>query len=453
MVSSAQPEPEAQLRQKLFVEWGYTPEQSFFLAFSGGADSTAMMLAAHALGLQLRLLHVNHHWHADSSKWAAYAQEQAERHGYSCQVLDLVADQDGEGPEDRARRGRYALLAAQLGKGDCLLTAQHRDDQAETLFLQLLRGAGIAGLAAMPERRRLGAGILARPFLGLSRLQLRQYLQERGAHWLEDPANDDLRYARVRLRRRIWPLLEDLGWPQAAECIARSAANIADQLAVEDAWYASLTQPPQPQGAVVAHKLSVREITQLAPALQRVFLRHWLRDRDLPVPDQAMLERLRQLCGAQQGGKSIEFLGVHAWRQGEQLQLWPQLPAYSITEQDWQPGYLEGQGEGFRWCWGKGRVPPPGMGGDAVAIGGEELKNSRLSWSLRAPGMGYRNPAGQHRPIKKLLLELGVPPFLRSHIPILFSAAEEILWIPGFYQRSPQQETSTELLWVVLVSD
>lgn len=88
-----------------------------------------------------------------------------------------------------------------------------------------------------------------------------------------------------------------------------------------------------------------------------------------------------------------------------------------------------------------------------MAIGGEELKNSRLSWSLRAPGMGYRNPAGQHRPIKKLLLELGVPPFLRSHIPILFSAAEEILWIPGFYQRSPPQETSTELLWVVLASD
>ncbi|MEY2340652.1 tRNA lysidine(34) synthetase TilS [Acidithiobacillus sp. IBUN Pt1247-S3] len=451
MVSWALPEPEACLRQRLFSDWKRSPEQTFFLACSGGADSTALLHAAYTLGLRVQVLHVNHHWHPDSERWAEQVVALATGYGYPCRILDLPAEQSGEGPEDRARRGRYALFAAEMRDGDWLLSAQHQDDQAETLILQLLRGAGIDGLAAMQERRPLGAGILARPFLGLAREQLREYLRQRGIVWLEDPANADMRYARTRVRQHIWPLLHELGWPQASASIARSAGNVADQLAVEDAWYAQQLRQIWPEGRV-GSRLSVGYLQALHPPLQRVFLRRWLRVLGIDVPDRYHLERLRQLCASEQGGKRLEMPGLYAWRQGDQLQVWGELPNTVISSQDWQPHPPGGHGDGFLWRWGRADQRPEGLDESAVIAGGGELQGQTLCWSWRQPGARYRTPTGQHRPLKKLLLEAGVPPFLRDTVPILWTEAEEILWIPGFYQRN-MVSRGDEVLWLAVANN
>ncbi|MBU2757131.1 tRNA lysidine(34) synthetase TilS [Igneacidithiobacillus copahuensis] len=449
MVSLALPEPEEKLRQKLFSDWQLSPEQPFFLACSGGVDSTALLHAAHALALRVEVLHVNHHWHPDSARWAEHVATLAAGYGYPCRLLDLPAEQKGEGPEDRARRGRYALFAGQLQEGDWILSAQHRDDQAETLVLQLLRGAGSDGLAAMPERRRLGAGTLGRPFLELTRAALRQYLRQQGIRWLEDPANSDLRYARARLRQRIWPLFHELGWPQASASIARSAANIADQLAVEDAWYAQQAMRCWLGGAV-GRVLSVDFVKEWAPALQRVFLRRWLRDLGANVPDRQSLERLRQLFGPSQGGRRVELADLRAWRQGQRVQLWQNGPRHTIPAQEWRPHAPCGRGAGFRWCWGQATGPAPGLSEGAVIVGGTELQGRTLRWSKRRAGARYRNVSGHQRPLKKFLLELGIPPFLRDDVPILWTDTEEILWIPDFYLRKPALPEK-EVLWVDLI--
>ncbi|WP_308388587.1 tRNA lysidine(34) synthetase TilS [Acidithiobacillus sp. AMEEHan] len=445
----ALPEPEKELRQKLFFDWQLSPEQRFFLACSGGADSTALLHAAHALALRVEVLHVNHNWHPDSARWAEHVATLAAGYGYPCRILDLPAKQGGEGPEDRARRGRYLLFADQMRAGDWLLSAQHQDDQAETMLLQLLRGAGVDGLAAMPERRRLGAGTLARPFLELTRASLRQYLRQRGIRWLEDPANNELRYARARLRERIWPLLHELGWPQASRVITRSAANIADQLAVEDAWYAQQAMLCWPDGEI-ARVLSVDFLEQWAPALQRVFLRRWLRDLGMDAPDRQSLERLRQLFAPSQGGRRVELPNLHAWRQGQKVQIWQHFPSHEIPAQEWKPLAPCGQGDGFRWCWEQPVRAAQGLREGAVIIGGAELQGRTLRWTKRQAGAHYRNSAGHRRPLKKFLLEVGVPPFLRDDVSILYSDTDEILWIPGFYLRKSALH-GTEVLWVDLI--
>jgi len=447
MVSLAPPEPEAWLRHKVWTDWSLPPEKRLFLAFSGGGDSTALLAAGQAIGLQLHLLHVNHHWHPDSDRWAAHAEQQAARYGYPCTVLDLPADLEGEGPEDRARQGRYALLAAQLRVGDWLLSAQHRDDQAETLLLQLLRGAGIDGLAAMPERRALGHGTLARPFLTLSRAQLQHYLRQRGLAWIEDPANADLRYARARVRQHIFPLLADLGWPKASDCLARSATNLADQRAVEDAWYLAQKQEIWATSKSPPQWLPVRAVQALSPPLQRVLLRRWLRDLAVPIPDQHTLQRLLRLCGPQQGGKRLQWQDVFFWRQGERLWFWRELPDFCLDERPWLPELPSGERCGFRWAWGKER--PVELAETAVAVGTKtQLAASRLYWRRREEGSLYCNRSGQKRPVKKLWLELAVPPFLRDRIPILWTEAGEILCIPGFYPPALTAASAEEWLWV-----
>jgi hypothetical protein len=164
------------------------------------------------------------------------------------------------------------------------LLAQHQDDQVETLLLQLLRGAGVAGLAASPER----AGQLLRPLLPVTRVQLQAWLRRRALKWSEDPSNADDRYARNFLRLKIMPLLRER-WPALSVTLSRSAALAAEaQLLLAASADAVLLD------AVDGAALRVTVLRRLAPAERRNALRRWLQLRGLPMPDQ---RRLQELAG------------------------------------------------------------------------------------------------------------------------------------------------------------
>ncbi|MBN6742516.1 tRNA lysidine(34) synthetase TilS, partial [Acidithiobacillus sp. MC6.1] len=338
----------------------------------------------------------------------------------------------GEGPEDQARRARYALMAAQLGQGDWLLTAQHLEDQAETLLLQLLRGAGVAGLAAMPWQRPLGAGLLIRPLLDVPQQVLRDYLEQWHLPFLNDPANADMRYDRVRVRNILLPQLRDMGWPHAAPNIARAADNLADMREIAADWFTLRWQQYRADyPELSAEQLALEYLQSLSAAAQRVFLRGWLQQRQIPVPSRERLEALRDAVMQRRGGARIQWEGGQAWLQGGLLRAWPQ--PRMMAEKEWEEGpWCAAQGDPLPipgWQYALRDTPPEGFH-HALA---ERFAETVVYWRRRREGELTLTGQGQHRPLKKLLLEAGVPPDRRAGVPLLWDEAGHLLLILGYY--------------------
>jgi tRNA(Ile)-lysidine synthase len=214
------------------------PPQRLWVAYSGGLDSTVLLhrLAACATP-GLRAAHIHHGLQPAADGWVRHCRSICRQLGVPLTVRRVrVADDDPRGPEAAARTARYAALRALLREGDVLATAHHQDDQAETLLLRLLRGSGVAGMAAMSEWSDIGRARLWRPLLGTPRETLAAYARRNGLGWIEDPHNMEPRYARSYLRAEVLPLLRR-HWPQARESLARAArlageaAQLLDELA------------------------------------------------------------------------------------------------------------------------------------------------------------------------------------------------------------------------------
>src|SRR6187399_3693926 len=198
------------------------PKPRVVLAFSGGVDSTVL---AHLLVKQrrklggLRLLHVDHGLQPASAEWSRHCARMARTWRVPFVSLRArIEHQKGESPEAAARDARYELLASAMQPGEVLVTAQHRDDQAETLLLQLLRGAGVSGLAGMPSVAAFGAGLIARPLLHVSRAEIESAARKAHLRWIEDPSNADTRYSRNFVRQRLMPLIRE-HWPGADKAL------------------------------------------------------------------------------------------------------------------------------------------------------------------------------------------------------------------------------------------
>ena len=264
------------------------------IAYSGGLDSHVLLHALVALRathpLRLVAVHIDHGLAAQSGAWSQHCSA-------VCQALEVafvlesvqVQGGSGEGTEAAARRARYAALARHVGPGEVLLTAHHQDDQAETLLLQLLRGAGVQGLAGMREAMGFAAGRHLRPLLGFSRAALRHYADSAGLQWIEDPSNADVGYRRNLLRHDVLPLLTQQ-WPQAAALLARAAQHAGEAaLLLDELAAADLDRCRWRDTATV---LSVSALQALSPARQRNVLRYWLRVRGFLAPSTLHLETL-----------------------------------------------------------------------------------------------------------------------------------------------------------------
>ena len=200
----------------------------YWVAFSGGVDSHVLLhlLAAQRAALPgpLGAVHVNHQLQRQSGDWEIHCRAVCEELEVRFQALQVEAHpRRGESPEAAARTARYQGLIDWLPRAAVLVTAQHLEDQAETLLLQLFRGAGPRGLAAMPERARLGRGWLVRPLLDVPRAAIRAYAEQQRLRWVEDPSNTELRYDRNLLRQRVMPDLQQ-HWPGITRVLARAAA-------------------------------------------------------------------------------------------------------------------------------------------------------------------------------------------------------------------------------------
>jgi len=407
------------------------------VAFSGGVDSLCLLHALCAvreeLGREVSALHVNHGLAAEAEARAGRCAAQCAAWGVECRVLRVrVRPRAGESLQSCARRERYAALAAQLAGGDLLLTAHHRDDQAETVLFHLLRGAGARGLRAIPESRRLGAGYVCRPLLGFGRGDLLAHARAHGLHWDEDPANRDPRFDRNHLRHRVLPLISQR-WPRAAQSLARSAAHMAEvdallaALARDDLARCRAEQPPgipAPGGW-----LAVSRLIRLPPPRLRNALRAWLGAHGLPALSAARLNRLCDSLAAPPRSRAMRFdIQAAAVRRYRDLLMVDMQPdsrlcgekkitigeggGVEFPELDYKIVYRQSAGRGIAQsaCAGAECGIRPRAGGERCRIAG----------------------TAHRRALKKILAERGIPPWQRGRLPLVF-IGERLAAIPGLF--------------------
>jgi tRNA(Ile)-lysidine synthase len=346
----------------------------------------------------------------------------------------------GSGLEAAARTARYAAFARHVGAGELLLQAHHADDQAETLLLRLLRGSGMAGLAAMPRRRLLdreapGGGELLRPLLAYSRAQLLDYARQHGLQWIHDDSNDDTALDRNFLRLRVLPLLAER-WPGYRHTLQRSIDNAADasELLREIAAADHL--------AVRAEDGSLRvdRYLELGASRRPGLLGHWLGLQRLPSPSRAQLAQVLALCAARDDAKPcVRWPGVEIHRFRGSLYALPPLPALPATvDSEWRPDEP---------------LQLPGLGElRAMPVSGAGLRADR-AYRVRNRRGGERcRPVGRahSQTLKKLLQEHAVPPWLRDRLPLIYCgdelAAVGDAWICDGFQ-APADATGWRIEW------
>lgn len=298
----------------------FQPGLPLAVAYSGGADSTALLLAcAERWPGQVSAIHIHHGLQAAADGFELHCRELCARLGVPLQVQGVDARHaPGQSPEEAARSARYQALRRCAEAADPpirhIALAQHADDQVETLLLALSRGAGLPGLSAMPAHWERDGIRYYRPLLEVSGDQLRQGLRERGASWIEDPTNADEQYTRNRIRARLLPALE-AAFPQFRDTFARSAAHAAqaqrllDQVAAED--LARVGLPPQ-----------IGQLRELSRERQANVLRHWLRSAHATAPSAAQLEELLDqlaACTTRGHGIRLKVGAGYVERQGQAL--------------------------------------------------------------------------------------------------------------------------------------
>jgi len=386
----------------------------WYVGFSGGVDSTVLLhllqqwCAANPGSPPLGAIHINHGMQSAAAHWQRHC-------AVVCRSLQLplitcTASVHAKGSgEAAARTARYRAFQEQLPPGAVLFLGHHLDDQVETFFLRLLRGAGVEGLAAMPRRRSLGEALLLRPLLDYTRRELEHYAAHHGLAYVTDPSNSNTAMERNFLRVELLPLLASR-WPgyrqtvtRASRHMAAAASVLADELGVPETVHSVLGDA----GLVLAPLIAG------SPEAAATRLRAWLRARGYQAPDDAALvEFLRQLREADVDANPRLACGTYTLqRYRDRVYLLPEFGAPPPTES------LALVPCASRAVPGVGTVSlQRGYGAGLWLVPGEQLT---LRW--RQGGERCRLPGRSgSRSLKALLQEWHVPPWWRDRVPLLY---------------------------------
>lgn len=438
------------------------------VAYSGGRDSTALLYAvaraAQATpGLRVVALHVHHGISTLADDWLAHAQAQCDawagqgllvRFAFTRLALDL---KPGDSVEAVARDARYAALAnmAREAGADCVMMAHHRQDQAETFLLQAMRGAGVAGLSAMPAQVERDGLTWYRPWLQRDRADIEAYVQQHGLSHIEDDTNRDIRFARNRLRLEVMPTVR-AQFPQVDRALAQAAQHSADANWCLQQWaqreLASLFVQDA-SGQDDDHALDAAALIARPGAERRELLRHWYAqlagrplsktwvDRlDAELPISAEADRHAHWPDVSLG----LYRGVLSWHGDAQQHVKPKLDL----------------NEGVVSLAGPGRYELPQWSGALLAqeaepgeLGVPWALLAKLSIRPRAGGEDFQIAANRPaRILRKQFQALGVPAWLRD--APLFYAQDRLILVPalGMDARCLTESTQSRarLTWLSL---
>ncbi len=401
----------------------------YWVAFSGGLDSTVLLHLMASLrgelGAPLLALHVDHGLSEHSADWSHCCRELCDELGVSLTVERVVVNRNnGKGLEASARHARYEVFERLLGESEVLLSAHHRDDQAETVLLQLLRGGGVHGLAAMPLQRPLGNGVLMRPLLDTSRSELEAYAREQGLTWIDDPSNFDTTLERNYLRHTLLPQLEERR-AGAHKVLARSAANFAESAQLLDELAEEDLQAVLGDGGV----LSLAALRVLSPARCRNLLRYHCRQLHLPLPEAGQLQQVVEelLPAAEDAMPLVTWPGVEVRRYRDGVFFMPGLPT---LPEEFLAVHWDGT-EAPQWPASLGSLQV--KQGASVGVAVDKLRGARCELRLRQGGETLVLPGRQgHHDLKKLYQEAGVPPWERERRPLLY-IGDELAQVAGLW--------------------
>ncbi len=365
---------------------------------------------------ELSALHVHHGLSTQADRWADFCAACCREWSTPLEIVRVQVPRDsGEGIEAAARRLRYQVFSTCTA--DWLALAQHRDDQAETLLLNLLRGAGVAGAAGMPVERRLGAQCrLIRPLLDVPRREIEAYAQAHGLRWVDDDSNEDRHFRRNFLRHDILPPLEQ-HFPGASAALVRASGHFAEAAGLLD----DLASIDHQALAVPGGRVTLDGFRALPRARARNLLRHLWRAAGFRAPDARWIdEALRQLASAGASAETcLETVDgqLHVYR-GELYFIRP--PASPPAQA------LHWQGEAcLPWAAGQVRfVPVIGQG-----IPRRLLEGRRVELRTRQGGERLQlHPLRPRRPLRKLLQEAAIPPWERPALPLLWCDGK-LAWV------------------------
>lgn len=398
----------------------------WLVAYSGGLDSTVLLhaLAKSATPAAVLAIHIDHGLHADARQWQQHCRLFAENLGVAYETRAVaVAEKPENGLEADARRVRYDAFAGIVRSGDCLLSAHHEDDQAETLLLNLMRGSGPAGLAGIGLQQSFGRGRLLRPLLGVAREAIEAYADLHKLEWIDDPSNEDTRFDRNFLRNEVMPILASR-WPAVANRLRRSAelvgesSELLNDLADFDLAVLGTQQ-----------KLSIDRLLELSAARQRNVLRRAVRLGGLPpLPSTRAYQIINEMLRARADAQPlVTWEGACVRRYRDHLYVMSPLPSPRAADptQMLRPGQAAvslGAGLGsLALSAGADRGIDPALAANGLAIrfrdGGE---------TIRVDGQGPT------KKLKKLLQEEGIVPWMRGVLPLLF-AGEKLVAVADIW--------------------
>jgi tRNA(Ile)-lysidine synthase len=386
--------------------------------------------------LSVRAVHIHHGLQAEADNWDVHCRDVCGQLGlaYTCIHVDVVAGR-GTSPEDAARKARYRALEQELHDDEILFTAHHQRDQAETFLLQLMRGAGLAGLASMPMIKALGETYHVRPLLGFSQEQLRHYAETHQLAWVDDPSNADTRFDRNYLRKEVLPGLRR-NWSNADQAIAQSALLQQESLEIIDAMAAvdlAAVAGEQP------NSLLIPPLLDLPLARQYNVLRYWIHCAGYDKPKRNILQEIVDsvLPAAEDATPLVLWGNTEIRRFHSTLYI---LPAVSRHETHHVYAW---DGEQPLWI-------------DALDLElslkqtlGNGLQQAAI---VRGMTVRFRQGGEQIRPhgrqhthsLKKLMQQAGIPTWQRNRIPLIYIdhqlACVSGYWIADGFAVEPDQQ-------------
>jgi len=402
----------------------HNPAQShakIVVALSGGLDSTVLLhwLLQHYSPAHLHVVHVNHQLQSCADSMVAHCQAFCAALDLTCEVKVVTARPAvGESIEAWARSQRYSVLMQSMQAHDVLVTAHHANDQAETLLLNLFRGAGVAGLSAMPEVKSLPVGQHWRPLLACSRIELEAYAKAHDLTWFDDPSNSDQRFDRNYIRQHILPAI-GARWPAIINSLNTTARHCQTSLAIEQMWAQTYLQ-----------RLMCANTLQLAmlphePAQRAVLVRAFLQAQLAPIPSQRQLGAIMTtMINAKADANPLYKLGEGELRRYRNTLYWFDRPVMD-TIADY---HIAWDGQSSILVPGFGEVAPQYLQtmGLHKLPKGLYLRNRRGGERCRPLGWTHA------KPLKDCYQAFAIAPWQRACLPLLFAGDQLIAVIGGW---------------------